>query len=104
MTKEKFTTITQVRACKTQTAKNENSFDKAGNCTDGGMTYSASRGIGVDFSAGERINIKKNLGYVGDELGWRFGINSGVSFTEPGSPFDKKETPLNKNVKIYNRQ
>lgn len=79
-------------------------FDKAGNCTDGGMTYSASRGIGVDFSAGERINIKKNLGYVGEELGWRFGINSGVSFTEPGSPFDKKETPLNKNVKIYNRQ
>lgn len=79
-------------------------FDKAGNWTDGGMAYSASGGVGVDFSAGERIKIKKNLGYVGDEIGWRFGINSGVSFTEPKNPFDKKETPVNKNVKLYNQQ
>lgn len=78
-------------------------FDKAGNCTDGGMAYSASRGIGVDFSAGERIKIKKNLGYLGEEIGWRFGINSGVSFTEPDIPYmkDQPEKPLNKNVKIY---
>lgn len=79
-------------------------FDKAGNCTDGGMTYSANRGAGIDFSAGERIKINKNLGYVGEEIGWRFGINSGVSFTPPDVPWmkEKPEIPLNKNVKIYN--
>ena len=77
-------------------------FDKAGNCTDGGMTYTASRGAGVDFSAGERIKIKKNLGYVGEEIGWRFGINSSVSFTPPKNPFEKPEVPLNPNVRIYN--
>ncbi len=79
-------------------------FDKAGNCTDAGMSYTASRGFGIDFSAGERIKIDRNLGYIGEELGWRFGINSGVSFTTPKTPFDIKETPLNKNVKIYQSQ
>lgn len=78
-------------------------FDKAGNCTDAGMSYSASRGFGVDFSAGERIKIDRNLGYMGEEIGWRFGINSGVSFTMPKTPFDTKETPLNKNIKLYNQ-
>ena len=79
-------------------------FDKAGNWVDGGMTYSASRGVGVDFSAGERIKIKKELGYVGEEFGWRFGINSGVSFNTPDIPWlkDKQETQVNRNVRIYN--
>lgn len=79
-------------------------FDKAGNCTDAGMTYGASRGFGVDFSAGERIKIDRNLGYMGEEIGWRFGINSGVSFTSPKTPFDTKEMPLNKNLRIYQDQ
>ncbi|MGZ5219356.1 MAG: tetratricopeptide repeat protein [Chitinophagaceae bacterium] len=79
-------------------------FDKAGNCTDAGMAYNAYRGMGVDFSAGERINLNRNLGYTGEEIGWRFGINSGVSFTTPGVPWmkDIPETPVNKNVRIYN--
>ena len=79
-------------------------FDKAGNCTDAGMAYKAYRGVGVDFSAGERIKIDRNLGYMGEEIGWRFGINSGISFTEPKNPFERKETPINKNVKIYQGQ
>jgi tetratricopeptide (TPR) repeat protein len=79
-------------------------FDKAGNCTDGGMTYSASRGFGVDFSAGERIKIKRDLGSMSQEIGWRFGVNSGVSFKTPDVPWlkDKPEVPVNKNVRIYN--
>jgi Flp pilus assembly protein TadD len=78
-------------------------FDKAGNCTDAGMSYKAYRGAGVDFTAGERININKNLGYQGEEIGWRFGINSGVSFTTPDIPYMKEpqEVQKNKNVKIY---
>lgn len=78
-------------------------FDKLGHFVDGGMIYNAGRGAGVDFTAGERIKIKKNLGYIGDEIGWRFGINSGISFAEPEVPFMKKpeEKPVNKNVKIY---
>ena len=76
-------------------------FDKAGNCTDGGMTYSASRGFGVDFSAGERIKIKRGLGNMDQEIGWRFGINSGVSFTAPKNPFEKPEVQVNPNVRIY---
>jgi hypothetical protein len=78
-------------------------FDKAGNCTDAGMVYNAYRGMGVDFSAGERINLSRNLGYAGEEFGWRFGINSGVSFTTPNVPWmnDKPETPVNRNVRIY---
>ena len=59
------------------------SFDKAGHCVDGGMSYKASRGMGIDFSAGERLKIKKEIGYIGDEIGWRFGINSGVKFSVP---------------------
>ncbi len=78
-------------------------FDKAGNCTDAGMAYNAYRGMGVDFSAGERINLNRNLGYTGEEFGWRFGINSGVSFTTPNVPWmkDKPETQVNRNVRIY---
>ncbi len=78
-------------------------FDKGGNLTDGGMTYGATRGAGVDFSAGERIKIKKGLGYVGETIGWRFGINSGVSFDTPNVPWlkDMPETPINRNVGIY---
>lgn len=79
-------------------------FDKAGNCTDAGMSYSASRGFGVDFSAGERIKIDRKLGYMGEEIGWRFGINSGISITPPKTPFDKNETPINPNVRIYEGQ
>ena len=59
------------------------SFDKVGHCTDGGISYKAHRGIGIDFSAGERIKFKKDLGHMNQEIGWRFGINSGVSFTVP---------------------
>lgn len=79
-------------------------FDKAGNCTDAGMAYNAYRGMGVDFSAGERINLNRNLRYTGENFGWRFGINSGVSFTTPDVPWmkDKPETPVNRNVRIYN--
>lgn len=77
-------------------------FDGWGNLTDGGMSYSANAGIGVDFSAGERIKFKRNLGYMGAETGWRFGINSGLNFTTPGDLKEKPEKPLNKNVKIYN--
>jgi hypothetical protein len=78
-------------------------FDKQGNCVDGGMVYSAHRGMGIDFSAGERLKMKKNLGYAGEEIGWRFGLNSGISFTPPSNPYfkDQREKPLNKNVKIY---
>jgi hypothetical protein len=76
-------------------------FDKAGNCTDGGMIYSASRNFGVDFSAGERIKIKRDLGNMDQEIGWRFGINSGVSFTPPKNPFEKPEVQLNPNIRIY---
>ncbi|MBS1918989.1 MAG: hypothetical protein JST17_01935 [Bacteroidetes bacterium] len=77
-------------------------FDKAGNCTDAGMTYSASAGAGINFSAGERIKIKRDLGYMGGSVGWKFGINSGVSFETPAMLKDKPETPVNKNVKNYN--
>lgn len=66
------------------------SFEKAGHCTDGGMSFKAYRGIGVDFSAGERLKFKKDLWHTTQELGWRFGINSGVKFTVP---FD--EYPVN---------
>lgn len=79
-------------------------FDKTGNCTDAGMSYSASRGIGIDFSQGERIKFNKDFKYSEEKIGWRFGINSGLGFTMPNDPFEKKETQLNKNVKIYQGQ
>lgn len=77
-------------------------FDKTGNCTDAGMAYKAYGGIGADFSAGERIKIERDLGSMSEEIGWRFGINSGVSFTVPKWLQDKPETPVNRNVRIYN--
>ncbi|MBS1620726.1 MAG: hypothetical protein JST10_06185 [Bacteroidetes bacterium] len=81
-------------------------FDKSGNCTDAGMKFSAYRGMGVDFSAGQRLKIDRNLGYMEEKIGWRFGVNSGVSFDVPDNPFmkEKPEVPINKNVKIYQGQ
>jgi len=76
-------------------------FDKQGNCVDGGTAYKAYAGGGVDFSAGERIKVSGNLGYVGEEVGVRFGLISGVSFTEPGFLKEQPEKQLNKNVKPY---
>lgn len=58
-------------------------FDRTGNVSDGGMSYGAYRGMGIDFSAGERIKIKKEVAYTGEKIGWRFGVNSGVSFNVP---------------------
>lgn len=77
-------------------------FDMAGNCSDAGVTYNASVGGGLNFSAGERIKIKRDLSYMGAEVGWRFGINSGPGFTTTDFMKDKPEVPVNKNVKIYN--
>jgi tetratricopeptide (TPR) repeat protein len=59
------------------------SFDNAGNCTDGGMVYSVYAGGALDFAAGERIKLKKDVASVSEKIGWRFGINSGVSFITP---------------------
>jgi hypothetical protein len=75
-------------------------FDKAGNCTDAGMAYKAYAGVGADFSAGERIKIDRNLGDIKEEIGWRFGINSGVEFTTPSFMKDKPQVPVNPNVRI----
>jgi len=79
-------------------------FDKAGNCTDAGMAYKAYGGVGADFSAGERIKIDRNLGSMGEEIGWRFGINSGADFTTPSFMKEKPEVPVNRNVGIYQGQ
>ena len=76
-------------------------FDRAGNCSDAGIAYKAYKNFGVDFSAGERINVNRDLGNMNQEIGWRFGINSGVSFTEPKNPFEKPQAPANPNISIY---
>jgi len=60
-------------------------FDNMGHLTDGGMQYSAGASGGLNFSAGEKIKIKKNITSNGVSAGWRFGYNSGISFKmEPG--------------------
>jgi hypothetical protein len=78
-------------------------FDQAGNMADAGVSYTAYRGMGIDFTAGERINLNRNAGYVGEEIGWQFGINSGVSFKPPNVPWlqEKPEVQVNRNVRIY---
>ena len=62
-------------------------LDKSGNCTDAGMIYKAYRSMSMDFEGGERIKFERNLGSINQEIGWRFGISSGISFTEPETPF-----------------
>ena len=60
-------------------------FDNMGHLTDGGMLYNAGASGGLNFKAGEKIKIKKELYEYGVSAGWRFGYNSGISFKmEPG--------------------
>jgi tetratricopeptide (TPR) repeat protein len=57
------------------------SFDNMGHLMDGGVQNGAKASAGIEFEAGERIKIKKEMKKeVG--FGWRFGINSGVSFDD----------------------
>jgi hypothetical protein len=52
-----------------------------GHLMDGGIQNGAKATAGIDFEAGERIKIKKEIKKeVG--FGWRVGINSGISFDD----------------------
>ncbi len=61
-------------------------FDAAGNCSDAGMTYGLNAKAALNFSvaATKRMTFKKDAGEIGVQTGYRFGINSGISFTTPG--------------------
>lgn len=62
-------------------------FDKASNCSDGALGIVLPAAPELIFPQVNGSKSKKNLGYVCEEIGWWFGINSGVSFTKPKNPF-----------------
>jgi Flp pilus assembly protein TadD len=78
------------------------SFDNMGHLTDGGLQTGAKASAGIEFEAGERLKLKKEMKKEAG-VGWRVGIASGINFDEGPLKgiLNPKENPVNRNVNVY---